>query len=80
MRTPETERFVKNMTAIRYSKSMSCRDVSKQAELKRLKCVEDWECGRGYPRLEEIVAISKLFNVSLDNMLTKDVTIKVEFI
>lgn len=72
-------RFIKNTRIVRNAIDISAKELAKQANLKRVKAIEDWETGRSIPTLDDIVAICKVFDLKMDDMLFQNVNVKLTF-
>lgn len=71
--------FRNNMRTVRGAKGISGPELSKTANLKQMKRAHDIEEGRGHPSIEEVVAICKALEVSIDDMLFREVEININF-
>lgn len=58
----------KNIKAQRDQKGWSQQDLASQLQLTR-QTISKWELGRSYPDIENLVRLSKLFDVSTDELL-----------
>lgn len=76
---PDFTKFIANLKIARFMKGMSAREVSKAAGLRQLKRVSDIEDGRGMPSLYEVIAICKVLDQSMDDMITKTGSIHITF-
>lgn len=73
------ELFRKNVLMVRAAKGLNGFQLSEQAKLHQRKRVHDIEEGRGKPTLEEVAAICRILEVSIDDMLFKTVEIQLIF-
>jgi transcriptional regulator with XRE-family HTH domain len=64
--------FSKNLEYLRKSRKMSQEDLAFKLGVSR-QAVSKWESGAAYPETEKIVAICKLFDCSLDELLKDDI-------
>jgi DNA-binding XRE family transcriptional regulator len=71
--------FRDNLAKIRAVRCMSAEEVAIKAGLKHKKRVYDIEEGRLPPKLEDVCAICKLFEVSIDDMLYKETLVSIKF-
>lgn len=70
--------FRNNLRTLRMANGMTAKELSEKAALKQVKRVSDIEEGRGLPSLDEIYTFSKLFAVSLDQILFQELKITVQ--
>ena len=61
-----------NMKFLRKQKNWTQNDLAEELEIKR-SLVGAYEEGRARPTYETLVAMAKLFNYSIDNLITKDI-------
>ena len=59
--------FSQNLQKLRASKNISQEQLADKIGVSR-QSVSAWESGKSSPELEKLVAISNLFNVSLDEL------------
>jgi DNA-binding XRE family transcriptional regulator len=71
--------FRRNLRRLRGIRAISANAMSKELSLKAVKRIIDLEEGRGTPSLEEVAAIAKYLDQTIDNILYKEAIIKVEF-
>ena len=71
------EKFRTNVRILRAHKGISGSDCSKEIGLKDGKRLIALEYGRSNPTMEEMIAISKYFSVTIDDLLSKEA--KIEF-
>lgn len=62
----------KNLEYLRKSKKMSQEDLAFKLGVSR-QAVSKWESGAAYPETEKIIAICKLFDCSLDELMKDDI-------
>jgi DNA-binding XRE family transcriptional regulator len=74
-RDKQFDDFRRNLRILRASVDISAVELSSKIKLKNGKRCVDLEYGRGNPSTEELLAISKHFSVSLDDLLFKKATI-----
>lgn len=72
-------KFRRNLAVVRKSKEFSSKELSRLAELKQFKRINDIEEGRGMPSIDEIYSICKVLNVSMDDMIEKTIYVKYEW-
>lgn len=65
--------FGQKLQALRKESGLSQEELSYQLGVSR-QAVSKWECDSGYPETEKIICISKLFQVSLDDLLRNEDT------
>lgn len=63
--------FAENLKQIRKEKGISQEELAEQLEVSR-QAVSKWEQGAGYPEVEKLIALSHIFNVSLDSLLSEE--------
>lgn len=63
--------FADKLKELRKSKNMSQEQLAEKLYVSR-QAITKWENGSGLPDIENIVAISALFNESLDNLLSEE--------
>ncbi len=64
--------FSKNLCELRRQSGLSQEEFSEKLNVSR-QAVSKWERGEAYPDIENLLAISKLFEVSLDTLMTGEV-------
>jgi len=69
MKESDLTLFRTNIIRVRAFRGLTSRELSERAELRQLKRVSDIEEGRGKPTLEEVMAICRVLEVSIDEML-----------
>ena len=74
-RDKQFDTFRRNLRMLRASVDISAVELSINIKLKNGKRCIDLEYGRGNPSTDELLAISKHFNVTLDELLFKNATI-----
>ena len=60
--------FGENLRAIRRKKNISQEELAETLNVSR-QAVSRWEQNNGYPEMEKMIALSKLLNVTLDNLV-----------
>ena len=70
--------FSQNLQKLRASKNISQEQLADKIGVSR-QSVSAWESGKSSPELEKLVAISNLFNVSLDELTGEISTKKIDF-
>ena len=63
--------FHEKLQQLRKQSHMTQEDLAQRLYVSRT-AVSKWESGRGYPNLESLKAISKLFSVTIDELLSND--------
>lgn len=63
--------FHEKLQQLRKQNQMTQEELGEQLFVSRTT-VSKWESGRGYPNLDSLKAISKLFSVSIDDLLSND--------
>lgn len=63
--------FHEKLQALRKQKCLTQEELASQLFVSR-SAVSKWESGRGYPGIDSLKAISKLFSVSIDDLLSAD--------
>lgn len=61
--------FNKKLQELRKQKGITQEEVAEKLFVSRT-AVSKWESGRGYPNIESLKAISKLFDVTIDELLS----------
>ncbi len=72
------EKFRTNIRLLRAKKGWSGCEAGEKIGLKNGKRMIDLEYGRATPELEEILLISKCFNVKMDDLLHKEAIVTFE--
>ncbi|HMK58329.1 MAG TPA: helix-turn-helix transcriptional regulator [Nitrososphaeraceae archaeon] len=67
--------FRNNLKVLRSVHRLSARELAVKADLRQLKRISDFEDGRGKPSLDELYSICITLNVSLDEILNKELRI-----
>ena len=62
--------FGENLRAIRRKKNISQEELAERLNVSR-QAVSRWEQNNGYPEMEKMIALSKLLNVTLDNLVSE---------
>lgn len=60
--------FVKNLVALRKANGLSQEDLAEKINVSR-QAISKWERGEAYPDIENLLAISQLFDVTLDALV-----------
>ena len=68
--------FSEKLLALRKQKGWTQEELAEALYVSRT-AISKWESGRGYPNIESLKAISKLFSVSIDNLLSNEELITV---
>ena len=63
--------FHEKLQQLRKQNHMTQEDLAQRLYVSRT-AVSKWESGRGYPNLESLKAISKLFSVTIDELLSNE--------
>lgn len=63
--------FNKKLQEIRKQKGLTQEELAKQIFVSRT-AISKWEQGRGYPNLESLKRLAKLFSVTVDQLLSGD--------
>ena len=63
--------FNEKLQILRKQKGLTQEELAQKLYVSRT-AVSKWESGRGYPNIESLKAIAKLFSVSLDELLSAD--------
>lgn len=69
------EKFGGKLRALRENKGMSQSDLADQLNVSR-QAVYKWESNKGYPDIENLIRISDIFNVTIDELIRKDETLQ----
>ncbi len=64
-------RFAEKLQLLRKSKGWTQEDLASELSLAR-QTVTKWESGQGYPDIENLIAISELFLVTVDYLVKED--------
>ena len=62
--------FGENLRAIRRKKNISQEELAERLNVSR-QAVSRWEQNNGYPEMEKMIALSRLLNVTLDNLVSE---------
>lgn len=68
--------FNEKFQELRKQKGMTQEKIAEQLYVSRT-AISKWESGKGYPNIESLKSISKLFAVSIDELLSGDELIKI---
>ena len=63
--------FNKKLQELRKQKGLTQEELSEKLYVSRT-AISKWESGRGYPNIESLKAIAKLFSVTVDELLSTD--------
>ncbi len=77
-RFKEFEIFRYNLIVLQATKNSSAQELSKVMNLKSLKRVEDYKLGRAHPDWDEVRAIAKFFDVTIDQLMYRKITVRFE--
>lgn len=69
------DKFRKNLKIVRNCKGITATELAVNCKLRQQKRIMDIEQGRGKLTLEEVYSICKGLDVSIDNMIDKDVNV-----
>ena len=67
--------FSQNLKYLREKKGMEQLDLAKALGRKSASSISEWEKGKYTPKMKTLNEISKLFNVNIDDLMTKDLYI-----
>lgn len=65
------EEFGEKLKALREKESMSQSELAERLNVSR-QAVYKWESNKGYPDIENLIQISDIFNVTIDELIRKD--------
>ena len=68
--------FSQNLKYLREKKGMEQLDLAKALGRKSASSISEWEKGKYTPKKKTLNEISKLFNVNIDDLMTKDLSNK----
>lgn len=60
--------LIKNITMLRKANSLSQEELAEKLNVSR-QAISKWERGEAYPDIENLIAISELFHVTLDDLV-----------
>jgi transcriptional regulator with XRE-family HTH domain len=63
--------FSEKMQQLRKENSMTQEQLAEELFVSRT-AISKWESGKGYPNIESLKSISKLFSISIDDLLSSD--------
>ena len=63
--------FNEKLQELRKQKGLTQEELSEKLSVSRT-AISKWESGRGYPNIESLKAIAKLFSVTVDELLSTD--------
>ena len=61
--------FNEKLQALRKQKGLTQEELAEKLYISRT-AVSKWESGRGYPNIDSLKAISKLFGITIDELLS----------
>lgn len=64
--------FSNNIINLRKKNKMSQEDLAEKLEISR-QAISKWESGSGFPEMEKLIQISKLFKCSIDDLINKEI-------
>lgn len=64
-------KFCEKLQMIRKSNNLSQEQLADKLNISR-QAVSKWESGQGYPEIDKLIHISKIFEISLDELLKKE--------
>ncbi len=70
------EKFYTNVRILCALQTISMVDLSREMGMKSGKRLYDLSYGRGTPSTEELMALAKKFNCTMDDLLTRTATVK----
>lgn len=65
------EEFGEKLKALREKEGMSQTELAERLNVSR-QAVYKWESNKGYPDIENLIQISDIFNVTIDELIRKD--------
>lgn len=78
MRQIDFQFFRNNLKTLRLAKDLTAKDLSERAGLRQLKRISDLEGGKGLPSLDEVYSISLALDISMCDLLFKELKIIVQ--
>ena len=63
--------FAEKLKTLRKEKNISQEQLAEKIHVSR-QAITKWESGNGIPDIENLIAISALFNESLDSLLSEE--------
>ncbi|MGK8992945.1 helix-turn-helix transcriptional regulator [Staphylococcus epidermidis] len=66
--------FSQNLKYLREKKGMEQLDLAKALGRKSASSISEWEKGKYTPKMKTLNEISKIFNVNIDDLMTKDLS------
>lgn len=69
--------FANNLHYLRKRDKVTQEDLADRLGVSR-QSVSKWETGEAYPEMDKLIALSDIFNVSLDDLIRKDLTAHTE--
>lgn len=69
------EKLGKNIKSLRYQKGWTQVKLAKELNVSE-DAVSKWETGKNMPSVEDVVQISKIFNITIDSLLNANFDIK----
>lgn len=70
-------KFCDNLQKLRKEHHLSQEQLAEQLNVSR-QAVSKWESGQTYPEMDKIIAMSKIFDCSLDELVNEEVNLKKE--
>ena len=67
--------FSEKLTKLRKEKKMSQEDLASELDVSR-QAVSKWESGQTYPEMDKLLAICKIFNVTLESLTNDEITLE----
>lgn len=71
--------FANNLRFLRKKRKLGQEDIANLFGYKNYTTVQKWESGKAEPDLSVVFKLSELFNVSMDDLVNKDLTQEVIF-
>ena len=69
------EEFGEKLKALREEEGISQSELAEQLNVSR-QAVYKWESNKGYPDIENLIRISDIFNVTIDELIRKDESLR----
>lgn len=67
--------FSKNLKELREKNNLTQEEIAQKIKISR-QSISNWERGKSYPDLEKIIMIKEIFNITLDELILGDLTLK----
>lgn len=61
--------FNNNLIRLRYERGMNQEELAEALGISR-SGIAKWEAGKGMPKIQNLIALSRLFEVSIDELLS----------